>query len=172
MGKVEKKTIDGYKAFNSDMTNNYGYKFEEGVTYRIEGDVAFGVHGNGFHMCKNLEDTCRYIEGNDMKIAKVTGSGDIVEGFDDYNEYYDMYSTSEITINHIMSREEVISEMLKRSEFQVCRFLVTGYKLNDFEEQLFRTKYAYSFLVNQYLDFYALGDEDAFNRTSSSSRKK
>ena len=167
MGKIELKSIEGYKAFNSDMTNNYGYKFEEGVTYRVDGDVAIGVNGNGFHMCRRLEDTCRYIAGHNMIITKVTGSGDICEGYDDYNEYYDMYSTSEITINHIMSREEVISEMLGKSELAVCRFIVTGYELTSQEVELFRANFASSLMVNQFLDYYALGDTEAFSRNLS-----
>ncbi len=52
----------GYKCFNSDLTNRYGSKFEVGKTYHAKGDIKFGNNGNGFHMCKNMEDTLRYFD--------------------------------------------------------------------------------------------------------------
>jgi hypothetical protein len=154
--------IKGYKAFKHDMFNNYGDKFEEGKTYKLDGEISFGVKGRGFHMCKRIEDTFRYVEDDDVKIAKVTGRGKIVEGFDHYNEYYDMYCTSEITIDHIMSREEVIKELLKRTEEGVCRFLSTGFKLTDTEVALFRLAFSDSIRVNQYIDYYVYDDKEVF----------
>ena len=48
--------------FNDDLTNRYGTKFEVGKTYHANGDIKFGNDGNGFHMCKNIEDTLRYFD--------------------------------------------------------------------------------------------------------------
>lgn len=115
--------VFGYKALNSDLTNNYGFKFEEGKNYHIDGNITFGVDGNGFHLSKRFEDTFRYIDDKNMVIAKVCGYGNVTESFDNYNEYFDMYSVSDIRIDHIMTREEVISEMLNKSELAVMRFI-------------------------------------------------
>ena len=156
--------IKGFKAFNNDMTNNYGDKFEEGKTYKLDGKIAFGVKGRGFHMCKRIEDTFRYVKDENIKIAKVTGRGTITEGFDDYNEYYDMFCTSEITIDHVMSRQEIIQELLKRPEESVCRFISTGFKLTDEEVELFRLVFANSLRINQYIDYYIYGDKEVFSR--------
>lgn len=155
--------INGFKAFNSDMTNNYGFKFEEGMTYHIDGNISFGVRGNGFHMCKNIEDTFRYVDKNNVKVATVTGFGKIVESFDDYNGYYSMFATSDIRINHILSRKEIIDEILKKQEDAVCRFIVTGFDLSPYEINLFREKFSNSDMVNKYLDYYKIGNKKAFD---------
>lgn len=63
----------GYKCFNKDLTNSYGTIFEIGQIYTIQGDIKFGTKGNGFHMCKRLEDTLRYFDGihNEVSICLV-----------------------------------------------------------------------------------------------------
>ena len=38
--------IKGYKAFNHDLTNRYGEKFNEGVTYYVNGPIKYGNNGN------------------------------------------------------------------------------------------------------------------------------
>ena len=50
----------GYKCFNENLTNRYNTKFEIGKIYHVNGNIKFGNNGNGFHICKNLEDTLRY----------------------------------------------------------------------------------------------------------------
>ena len=116
--------INGYKAFNQDLTNRYGFKFEEGKTYSVDDYPSFGLNGKGFHFCKNIEDTFRYFNPDNCLIASVTGMGEIAEGFDDYNEYYNMFSSNKIRINHVLSREEVLSEILSlNTESRVCRFI-------------------------------------------------
>lgn len=166
------KIINGYKAFRNDMSNNYGMKFEEGKSYHIDGDIQFGVKGNGFHLCENIEDTFRYINDDNPIIAKVTAFGEIVESFDNYNGYYDMYSASDITIDHIMSREEVINEILKKSEMSACRFIITGYKLTDIEVKLFEERYKESKTFRKFIDYYVYNDEHAFEREEYSTLKK
>ena len=47
--------IKGYKCFNKGLINRYGKKFEVGKIYHQDGDIKFGINGNGFHMCSNLE---------------------------------------------------------------------------------------------------------------------
>lgn len=164
--------LKGYKAFNGDLTNNYGDKFEEGKTYHLDGNVKFGVDGYGFHFCKNIEDTFRYINDPNIKVAKVTASGKIVESSDEYNEYFDMYASDTITIDHIMTREEIIREMLGKTENKVCRFIMTGFKLSDDEIKMFRAKFYNSRMVSNYLDYYMLGDKEVFNRSFNEYVKK
>ena len=65
MVEDQDKYIYGYKCFNSDMTNRYGKKFELGKVYSTDGKVKFGNSGNGFHFCKNIEDTLRYFSLSD-----------------------------------------------------------------------------------------------------------
>ena len=158
------RIINGYKAFNSDLTNNYGKKFTEGYVYHVSGDVSFGVKGNGFHFCKRMEDTFRYINDDNKLVAEVTGFGNIKEGFDNYNEYYDMYSASSIKINRFLSREEVLNYVMHANEFAVIRFIVTGFKLTDEEISLFRNIFSDSLLINNYLDYYYLHDKDIFKK--------
>ena len=157
------KEIHGYKAFNGDMTNRYGMQFEEGKTYSVAGKASFGLKGNGFHMCKNIEDTFRYVDSENCMIASVTGFGDIAYGYDDYYGYYDMYSTTSITINHILSREEVIRTVLGESDLSIYRFISTGFNLTLEEAKLFQEKCQGNNQIQSYIDYYVYGDQDAFS---------
>ena len=58
----------GYKCFNENLINRYGTKFEIGKIYHANGNIKFGNKGNGFHLCKNLEDTLRYFKSFNYKI--------------------------------------------------------------------------------------------------------
>jgi len=148
--------IRGYKSFNLDKTNCYGKRFVEGLKYHCNGNIKFGPRGNGFHFSKNLEDTIRY-SGNpgkgsvrDVLIAAVIGSGTIVEGFDDYNEYYDMFSCSDIEIIKFLTREEIIEYATDLSELRMCRF-VSLFRLESDEIELFKNK---STMVDNMIKYY------------------
>ena len=106
--------VKGYKAFNKGLTNRYGRKFEIGKQYSLDGKISFGNDGNGFHFCKNIEDTLRYFDGVDGKIeiAEVIGSGEIVTNEDEYNGFYDMYSAQRIKINRKIERQELVTMFL------------------------------------------------------------
>ena len=54
--------VIGYKCFNKDLINHYGQKFEIGKIYIASGIIKFGTRGNGFHMCKNIEDCFRFFD--------------------------------------------------------------------------------------------------------------
>ena len=153
----------GYKAFNRDYTNNYGKKFNEGEIYHVDGNISFGVKGNGFHFCKRMEDTFRYINDDEKIVAEVMGFGKIVERNDEYNEYFDMYAASSIKIKHFLTREEVINYLLHTNEYAVIRFIVTGFKLTNEEIDILRKNFINSSLFNNYLDYYYFNDKDAFN---------
>ena len=59
--------VIGYKCFNEDLTNSYGKKFAIGQIYITTGALKFGNNGNGFHLCKNIED----ILNNQMSIMGI-----------------------------------------------------------------------------------------------------
>ncbi len=134
-------TIEGFKAFNHDMTNKSGMKFEVGKTYHVDEPISFGADSNGFLMCSNIEDSCRYVDDPDMKIARVTGFGTVAEGFDTVYEYFDMYSVSDMTICNLMLREEVVEEILRGNELRACRFVNTGFMLTEKEREQFRKRF-------------------------------
>ncbi len=156
--------VHGYKAFNKNMTNNYGQVFEEGKTYSNEEKPRFGVHGVGFHFCKRLEDTLRYVSGMDdeIKIAEVTGIGDIISREDRYNEYFDLYCTNKIRIDHVLSRQEIIKKALDLPLFQAIRF-IQGFNLTEEEVLMFRLKFGDYDLVQKMLSYYQEGQLDVFN---------
>ncbi len=156
-------TIKGFKAFYRDMTNNYGMKYEEGKTYYAANEAKFGLKGNGFHFCKNIEDTFRFIDDAEPKIARVTATGDIEEGFDDYNGYYDMYAATTITINHILTREEVVDELCKRPVHGTIRTIECGYHFTKEELEIIRKHFRQNVSLEKYIDYYINGNKEAFN---------
>lgn len=70
-------SVIGYKCFHEDLTNRYGIHFKVGHIYFAQDLVQFGNFGNGFHLCKNMEDTLRYFDAMNQAvcICKVKGSG-------------------------------------------------------------------------------------------------
>lgn len=155
--------IKGYKAFNGDMTNRYKVPFAEGETYSVEGPLSFGIRGNGYHFCKRLEDTLRYFSAFDqeIKIAEVTSIDEAIEYSDEYYGYYEMYVARTLTIDKILTREEIISMFLDAYDEQVVRFL-NGYKLTNEEIEIFRLKYASKRKVQLALSYYQEGYEETY----------
>lgn len=132
--------VSGFKIFNENFTNRYGMKFEIDKIYKIEGQITWGTHGNGFHFCKNLEDTFRYFDAihSNAQMAYVLGFGDIVTVHDEYYGYYDMYVCSKLQIKKFLTREEIINYLYQLLDCniinrdKILRF-ISGYKLNEFE---------------------------------------
>jgi len=155
--------IIGYKCFNKDLTNRYKKQLEVGKIYTANGDVTFGNDGHGYHFCKNLEDTLRYFDGmnEEISICLVKGTGDIVEYEDDYNGYYDIYSSENIEILKELSREEIILYGLNLNEIRVCRF-IQGFKLSNDEIELFKEKFAKNTCVLKLIEYYQLKNFDVF----------
>lgn len=141
-------SVYGFKAFDKNMKNRYGLEFEEGKTYQTKKNVSFGYNSGyevtGYHFCKNLEDTLRYVDGinDDIKIAEVIGSGNIVRYDDDYYGYYDMYSAEIIDIIHILTREEIINKVLYSGNEDTIERFINGFKLTKEEFERFKTEYA------------------------------
>ena len=158
----DKVEIHGFKSFNMDYTNIHGMKFEVGKSYHASGIIKFGTHGDGFHFCYRLEDTIRYSDYDcsnplrDVQIARVIGSGIIDEGEDTYNEYFDMYASSDLYIEKFLTREEIIQYALKLPEMRLKRFL-SLYKLSESELINFIGKYS---CCDSIIKYYYLDKEE------------
>lgn len=157
--------VKGYKAFNEDMTNRYGMFFEEGVLYIASPPIKIKFEGNGYHFAKRLEDTLRYVDGMDaeIKIAEVTAGGKIIEFEDDIYGYYELYVAEKIRVDKILTREEIIEEMLEKNPVFVERF-IQGFKLSVEECDLFRKQFSSSIGVLNSIAYYQEGDKDVYNR--------
>lgn len=157
--------IIGYKCFKDGLINRYGKKFSIGKIYVAPGTIKFGTLGNGFHMCKNIEDTFRYFDCFEEKvdICLVKGSGNFVEYSDEYYGYYDMYSVQKLEILKKLTREEVICEGLNLYEKRAERFVST-FKLNSQEIKLFRENYQNSQNVLDAIAYHQEGDTEVYKR--------
>lgn len=158
--------IKGYKAFNKDMTNMYGKKFEVGKTYSVDGEIKFGPTGNGFHFASRLEDTLRYVNAlnEEVKIAEVTATGKMRESSDEYNGYYDIYSAENIRIDRIIPRKKIIEEYLNISnDIRLERFL-KSFKLNSYELELFKEKCKNNPYLIKVIKYYQENDKEVFER--------
>ena len=155
----------GYKCFGTDLTNRYGQKFELNRKYIWPGDLHFGSNGQGWHFCKNLEDTLRYSYPyqNDYVICEVIGSGNILESFDAYNEYFDMYCSNIIEITKVLSREEIIEYALSLNSLRLERF-VSLFKLAPEEISLLKEKFKEEKHLMVTMAYYQEGDKKAFEK--------
>ena len=143
----------GYKSFNADMTNRYGKKFEVGKIYTVTGTIKFGNNGNGFHMCKNMEDTFRYFDSTNIAVCEVNGFGKKVLYEDDYYGFYNMYAVEKIEILKLLKRKEILEYMLNNYPSNVIRFIQL-FKLYDDELKLFEDKFKNEYRVIDAIEFY------------------
>ena len=159
--------VKGYKAFNKGLTNRYGRKFEIGKQYSVDGNISFGNNGNGFHFCKNIEDTLRYFDGVDgeVEIVEVIGTGEIVTNEDEYNGFYDMYAAKTITISKKIERKKLVNMFLTTitSEPRVVRFIQL-FRLTEKEIEMFKLKYAGSIMIMDAIAYYQEGQTDVYEK--------
>ena len=155
--------IKGYKVFignKEHFQNNAGMTCKEGQILETQKQISPKKHG--YHFAKRLEDTLRFGEAINEKvvICEVTSLGDVIEYEDDYYGYFDLYVTSKLRIDKILSRKEIIeyADSLKGS--RLYRFIQTM-KLTDEEAEYFKGR---SFTIDNYIDYYHYNIEDAFNR--------
>ncbi len=137
--------IIGYKSVDKNYKDISGNILEENKIYHVDGNIVYGNGGNGYHFAKKLEDTLRYQLNDDdfltrPSIAKVIGFGDIVESFDEYYGYYELYAASNIKILKYLKEDEIIAYALSLREDRMLRF-VSLYRLNSNEIKLFKNKY-------------------------------
>lgn len=157
--------IIGYKCFYKGLINHYGKKFSVGKLYIAPGIISFGNHGNGYHMCKNVEDTFRYYNcfKEDVDVCFVKGRGNLVEYSDEYFGYYDMYSVQKLEIIKQLTREEIIEKALNLPEFRAIRFVST-YKLTPDEINLFKKIYKNQINILDSIAYHQEGDIEIYNR--------
>lgn len=158
-------SVIGYKCFNKDLTNRYGEKFSVGKVYVAKGAIKFGNNGNGFHLCKNIEDTFRYFDAmkNQISICKVKGSGKIEKFDDDYYGYNDMYAVEQLEILKNLSYDEIINIGLNLDTLRAERF-VSGIKLNNEDIQKFKDKFKNDIRVLNAIAYYQEGDLEVYSR--------
>ena len=151
--------IHGYKSFALDGTNKYGKIMPVGHYHR-DGEIKFGINGNGYHFAKYIEDTLRYSTNGirNCLVAQVIGSGTILEGEDEYNGYHDLYVASDIEIVKYLEREEIIDIALKLDQVKMKRF-IRDFNLTNEEIALFEGKY---FDVDLVIDYYDRHIKEAY----------
>jgi len=163
-GSMEGEII-GYKAFQKGLINSYGVRFQVGKKYHINGPIVFGTTGNGFHFCKRIEDTLRYVEGfQEFDICMVIGSGTITEFCDEYYGYYDMYASSDLILLKKLSREEIFEIAYQMNPISLDRFL-RNFPLTKEEIISFQNYVRFQPLLQKTIAYYQLGDKDAYKRS-------
>lgn len=158
--------IVGYKGFTKDLKDKDGNDYRCYIPYRINGDIKFDK--NGYHIYSNIEDAYLFTDAksiDDTAICKVTGYGNIEEGYDRHHEIYgSMYVASDMIINGVLGREEIIEMILNSNELIVRKF-ISIVKLSKEEEQLFRERFRGNQYIERPLDYYCLNDTDVYKRT-------
>jgi hypothetical protein len=141
----------GYKALVDNLTNRYGFSYDIGKKYFLDGELKW--RENGFHFCLRPEDTLRYVDGfNDqIMFALVEGSGELVLYEDEYYGFYDMYAASEMTFLKIIPREEIFRMIIdSKVDFRVKRF-ASLIKLREEEINEILKKYP---VLQNTIDYY------------------
>lgn len=159
--------MEGYKVFNNGLINRYGKKFELGETYTIDisrQEIKYGNNGYGFHFVKQLEDGLRFFDGMNKKIeiVKVNSLGQLKEYRDDYYEYYDLYVTDKIKLEHILTRKEIIDYILNTTPERAERF-IQGYKLTKEELELIKICFKNKNLNNA-IEYYQNDNKDIYTK--------
>jgi hypothetical protein len=163
--------IHGYKSFFHPMQTRYGQILEVGKRYITDGEIKYGTVGNGFHFCETLEETLRYVDTKkEFDVCEVIGSGEILERYDDYNDY-NIFVASEIEIIKLLSREEILKIADKMSPNGFIKF-VKHFPLAPDEITYFIDKYKNDISVLQHIRYYKLNDEKAFENSYYTKQKK
>lgn len=162
---IDNSFIRGYKCFNKGLTNRYGKKFELMHLYHADGEIKFGNNGNGFHICKNLEDTLRYFDAmnEEVDICYVECFGNCDKRDDEYYGYYDMYAVEYLFLTKLLTREDILNYALKLDEFRICR-LVSLYKFTPEEIKILRDKFKANLHIQDFISYYQCNDKDVFTR--------
>ena len=151
----------GYKSFKENLSDNFGNQYELNKIYTYKGEIKFGK--SGFHFCTNLEDTLRYFNSFNEKveIALIKGFKNIHYGEDTYNDFYDMYATSDMEILKVLSRKEIIDYMLKtNNDIRINRF-ISLYKLTEEEINVLLNS-EYKPKIYKHISYYQYNNKDAF----------
>ena len=155
--------IEGYKAFDSDFSSLGGLTFLVGEHKHVDGKIKSGpVDGHGFHLCKNFEDTFRFVSKNPI-LCEVIGFGVIgKEYIDYYNDYDGIYACSDIFIKRIVPREEII-EMAKKLPFYKLQRLISTYEMTEEEIcEIEKSLNPNDKITQKFIDYYQRGNKKAF----------
>ncbi len=163
-----------YKVFDKGLVNRYGVKFKEHSTYILdtsERGLKFGNNGYGFHYVERLEDGLRYFDGlnNEIDIALVYPLGDTVEGYDEFYEYFNMFVTDKLYIDHVLSREEILDYTLHISELSAAR-LIKGYRLTKDEQDIIKEHFHNDY-INKTIDYYQNNNIHAYDKVKKKVKK-
>lgn len=160
--------LDGYKAFNSGLVNRYGAKFEVGKVYSVDTTsrkIAYGNDGYGFHFASRPEDCFRYFDAmNDIvDITRVSALGDVQEYSDDYYGYYDLYVTSSIRVDQILTRENILNYMLSTEDILRMLRFISLYRLTGDEIDLIVSKFNMDDIIKT-IYYYQYNDKDIYTK--------
>jgi hypothetical protein len=152
--------IKGYKSFRKELINQIDEQLEEGKTYRLERDITWNKCG--YHFCSSPEDTLRYMREYDEEtiVAEVHSNGKVHTYDDEYNGYYNMFVSDEITIDRVLSREELFNLIINHGENSILKmiqnYILTQAEINSLSNRSIR--------INQALLYYQLGDNTVYRR--------
>lgn len=151
----------GYKVFYKGLIDSFGNKHTIGRKYKLDGEVKWSQ--NGFHFCKRPEDTLRNFDdfNNKLEIALIQASGNIVEYDDEYYGYYDMFASSEYKIIRVMSREEIVREVLTSKNIFRQKRLLERMRLTEEQLKLFK---GLSEELDDIISYYQYHDTEVYQR--------
>ena len=155
---TKKNIIHGYKIFNSDFTNRFNKKFEVGRQYVVEDRHRDYL----YHYCQYLEDIFVYYDSFGTIVCKVVGSGITYMHDIDYYGVYGVCASSELLIERIMSREEIISYFLNMTETMRIKNFIIRFKLTDEEVNLFLNIFAGCSEIVSTIEYYQLNKKSAY----------
>lgn len=152
--------MQGYKVLDGEGKTMNGDICKEGTILNIDGEISY--RNRGFHFAEHLEDTLRFCNAflEPVIIVTVTALGDILSYEDSYYGYYGLHVTNKLRIEHVLTREEIISYALKLDDFALGRFL-SLYPLTKDEISLFSSR---SFTIQNIIKFYQLGEKDVYKK--------
>ncbi len=159
--------VEGFKCFDKGLINRYGTKFEIGKTYHADGEIQFGnnkIIGNGFHMCKNLEDAFCFFYADEVEVnlCSCIGWGNICTVDYDNFGFDDMYACEYIKLIKLYKRKEIIEYMLTKPDYRVKKF-ISLYKLTLEEIEEFEEKFKDSNGIIKAIKYYQRGDKTVYN---------
>lgn len=152
----------GCKAFDYDLVNRYGMKFELNVEYSLSGELKFGNNGNGFHFCTNLEDTLRYVDGANAIIVMVEALGNLKQYDDEYNGYYDMFVTDKIKLIKILTKNEIFNYTCSLPDYRLIKMIRDYKQFTELELLYLENKYQNNSYVIRAIKYYQRNDLNAY----------
>jgi len=168
------KEIKGYKAFDSNVKNLKDNVLVSSLEYNND------LIQSKFSFAKNIEDSLKFQVNSKNKenpiITQVTGLGSTKRIDSEYYEFFNLYNSSDIIINKVLTEKEVIEKALMLSYDRMERF-VSMYHLNDDYIKLFKNKsinvdLALLYFQKNILDIYKLYYESLYSTSKEEEIKK